>query len=258
MQVISSKVLVDIPLFGAPTGKEKIIFQRKKDFSLESITLMFKKLFIGKQMKEAAVNRVQSWCTSSPIKESLKNDLVSNIVRKKAVTTSDVVDTFAVLTKDHRHALLLGNSNETNPFNLPNELNTLITNKLRSETRESLQKYNINKIFEINTLNDFLNLLSKANDKEDKDVNSNILNIFYPDINLNETRSLDDLRNLNTNTSKYLLNLVNKIRNQVNFSTDPYRRLIGLCANAIADKLKIIDTNLCNTNDIWTEWENLK
>ena len=46
---VSSKVLIDIPFDGIIKGDEKIIFLRKKDFSVESISLRIRNFLYGKK-----------------------------------------------------------------------------------------------------------------------------------------------------------------------------------------------------------------
>ena len=60
MKALSQRALVDISFNGKVTGKEKIYFQRKNEFSFKLIPLMFMKLRYRKKMEEIATERIKN------------------------------------------------------------------------------------------------------------------------------------------------------------------------------------------------------
>ena len=73
MKALSQRALVDINRNGKVTGKEKIYFQRKNEFSFKLIPLMFMKLRYRKKMEEIATERIKNAFT----------DVIKNGVSKK-------------------------------------------------------------------------------------------------------------------------------------------------------------------------------
>ncbi len=73
MKALSQRALVDISFNGKVTGKEKIYFQRKNEFSFKLIPLMFMKLRYRKKMEEIATERIKNAFT----------DVIKNGVSKK-------------------------------------------------------------------------------------------------------------------------------------------------------------------------------
>jgi hypothetical protein len=254
--LVSSKVLVDIPFFGQPTGKEKIIFQRERTFSLETISLLFKKLFIGKQMKQAAADRIQALCQNYGYKEKNIQELDKHINATNSVETEQVIKTFSALSKENRRTIFLEEKGNNAALDLPDELNTLISNELELEAKTEYYYYLQNSKFKKETLIDVLSLARNADGSENDEINSYILHHFYHDETMDKTP--EELSKLNENASIMLVGIAQKIKEKENDDKSNYAVLVKSCLDEIA--IKLCDSNKIypTKNKILENWKKLK
>ena len=140
---VSSKVLIDIPFNGKIKGNEKIIFLRKKDFSIESISLRIRNFFYGKKMMDAAANHVKNLLSLPSINQLPEvRQLSASIDEKKEVATEDVINIFMKFEHENQFNLLIGKP--ISSIKIPNEMRSIInTDELSSIINEKIKSNNI-------------------------------------------------------------------------------------------------------------------
>jgi hypothetical protein len=184
------KVLVDLPLFTPITGNEKIIFSRKEKNSIFlKIKIMFKKIFMQKEMQEAAAMRIKNIFDAHANNDNRYSAMAAKINVQQGIDESTVIDAFEDVINQTRLNKILQASNAQNeiPKNLPIEVEELITQQINNPSSNKLKQDMIyfakQKIFMLMPTNDIEKHLKKFEDN-------------FPD-NLNELK-LNDFQKLGT------------------------------------------------------------
>ncbi len=184
------KVLVDLPIFTPITGNEKIIFSRKEKNSIFfKIKIMFKKIFMQKEMQEAAAMRIKNIFDAHANNDNRYSAMAAKINVKQGIDESTVIDAFEDVINQTRLNKILQASNAQNeiPKNLPIEVEELITQQINNPSSNKLKQDMIyfakQKIFMLMPTNDIEKHLKKFEDN-------------FPD-NLNELK-LNDFQKLGT------------------------------------------------------------
>lgn len=184
------KVLVDLPLFTPITGNEKIIFSRKEKNSIFlNIKIMFKKIFMQKEMQEAAAMRIKNIFDAHANNDNRYSAMAAKINVQQGIDESTVIDAFEDVINQTRLNKILQASNAQNeiPKNLPIEVEELITQQINNPSSNKLKQDMIyfakQKIFMLMPTNDIEKHLKKFEDN-------------FPD-NLNELK-LNDFQKLGT------------------------------------------------------------
>ena len=184
------KVLVDLPLFTPITGNEIIIFSRKEKNSIFlKIKIMFKKIFMQKEMQEAAAMRIKNIFDAHANNDNRYSAMAAKINVQQGIDESTVIDAFEDVINQTRLNKILQASNAQNeiPKNLPIEVEELITQQINNPSSNKLKQDMIyfakQKIFMLMPTNDIEKHLKKFEDN-------------FPD-NLNELK-LNDFQKLGT------------------------------------------------------------
>ena len=166
------KVLVDLPLFTPITGNEKIIFSRKEKNSIFlKIKIMFKKIFMQKEMQEAAAMRIKNIFDAHAKSDNRYSDMAAKINVKQGIDESTVIDAFEDVINQTRLNKILQASNALKeiPRNLPIEVEELITQQINNPSSNKIKQDMIyfakQKIFMLMPTNDIEKYLKKFEDK---------------------------------------------------------------------------------------------
>ena len=136
MSFISTKVLVDIPLnhmFSEPPSDAKIIFQRKKELSLESLAFRLKVAIFGGKMKQAAAARIAALCNST----SGLSDFANNIDKVNGVTTDQAKFIYIKIKMNNQLEKLV--NPESPDIEFPEGINEIIHDDINSKLTEQLK-----------------------------------------------------------------------------------------------------------------------
>ena len=200
------KVLVDLPIFTPITGNEKIIFSRKENNSIFlKIKIMFKKIFMQKEMQEAAAMRIKNIFDANAKSDIRYSDMAAKINVTQGIDESTVIDAFEDVINQARLNKILQASNALKeiPKNLPIEVEELITQQINNPSSNKLKQDLIDfakqKISMLMNAKDIEKYLKKIED-------------HFPD-NLNEL-NLTDFQKLDTLLTQSLKLLPN--------NDDPY------------------------------------
>jgi hypothetical protein len=184
------KVLVDLPIFTPITGNEKIIFSRKENNSFFlKIKIMFKKIFMQKEMQEAAAMRIKTIFDANAKSDNRYSVMASKINVKQGIDESTVIDAFEdVINQTRLNKILQArNAFKEIPKNLPTEIQELINHQINNPSSNKLKQDLIyfakQKIFMLMRTNDIEEYLKKFEDN-------------FPN-NLNKL-NLTDFQNLST------------------------------------------------------------
>ena len=246
---VSSKVLIDIPFTGKIKGNEKIIFLRKKDFSIESISLRIRNFFYGKKMMDAAANHVKNLLSLPSINQLPEvRQLSASIDEKKEVATEDVINIFMKFEHENQFNLLIGKPissikipNEMRSIINTDELSSIINEKIKSKLTNELQILNNLKIEEPlpkENLNEVISLLRKSQPDFDED-DANKLN----HINDNDFSNDNPIfNNASLEKSKGFLKALNEIILKNEKSS--YKKKIELSIANLISKIDLIKSKI--------------
>ena len=230
---VSSKVLIDIPFDGIIKGDEKIIFLRKKDFSVESISLRIRNFLYGKKMKEAAANHVKNLLSVSSINQLPEvRQLSASIDEKKEVATADVIDIFMKIEHENQFNKLIGKP--TTKLEIPEELHTIVNQKIEEKLTAELKAINKEENLPNENLNEIISLLT------------NIPSEYFDNsgkIKLMQINSCD-LKNFPDSDDVTLINLMNSlIKLKINISENEasdYKNKIDTSIDKLITKMRTI------------------
>ena len=179
------KVLVDLPIFTPITGNEKIIFSRKENNSIFlKIKIMFKKIFMQKEMQEAAAMRIKNIFDANAKSNNRYSVMAAKINVKQGINESTVIDAFEDVINQARLNKILQASNAFKeiPKNLPIEIEELITQQINNPSSNKLKQDLIyfakKKISMIMPTNDIEKYLKKFDDNFPDNLNKLKLNDF--------------------------------------------------------------------------------
>ena len=245
MSFISTKVLVDIPLkdmFSEPPRDAKIIFQRKKDFSLESISLIIKKLFFGKQMKQAAVDRMKNICQTLNVNTPEAQQFVDGLTNKMSVATTEVTNVFAKIKMDNSLENLV--NKESINLNLPDELNFIVTENIQTKLSDELAAINRSEKLPRENLREIQLLLKKT--QSDFNYTKEIL---LADINNYDLQKIDE--NYSDITLSVMKKHLDNLNNTISKNNDnDYSSKIKACIKKLTDKVILVLANKNNQIEI--------
>lgn len=137
------KVLVDLPIFTPITGNEKIIFSRNENNSFFlKIKIMFKKIFMQKEMQEAAAMRIKNIFDANAKSDNRYSVMAAKINVKQGIDESTVIDAFEdVINQTRLNKILQArNAFKEIPKNLPIEVEELITQQINNPSSNKLKQ----------------------------------------------------------------------------------------------------------------------
>ncbi len=229
---VSSKVLIDIPFDGIIKGDEKIIFLRKKDFSIESISLRIRNFLYGAKMKAAAANHVKNLLSLPAINQLAEvRTLSASIKEKKEVATEDVIDIFMKIEHENQFNKLIGKP--TTEIKIPEELRTIINKRIGAKLTAELEAINKEENLPTENLNEIISLIRK-----------NSVNFFgnsstLTAINTCDLKNLKNSLDYDNETLNNLMHYLNELKKKIsgNEGSD-YKNKIDASIDKLVTKIR--------------------